>query len=74
MMKKRKHSDVRSTGEAGAGQGSFSEEVALKRRQGTSLVAQWLRIRLPMLGTRVRALVREDPTCHRATKPVRHNY
>ena len=25
-------------------------------------------------GTQVRALVREDPTCHGATKPVRHNY
>ena len=41
---------------------------------GTSLVAQWLRICLPMQGTGVRALVREDPTCHRATKPVHHNY
>ena len=41
---------------------------------GTSLVAQWLRIRLPMQGTQVRALVREDPTCRGATKPVRHNY
>ena len=39
-----------------------------------SLVAQWLRIRLPMQGTRVRALVREDPTCCGATKPVSHNY
>ena len=39
-----------------------------------SLVAQWLRIHLPMQGTRVRALVREDPTCRRATKPVHHNY
>ena len=37
-------------------------------------MAQWLRICLPMQGTRVRALVREDPTCHGATKPVRHNY
>ena len=37
-------------------------------------MAQWLRISLPMQGTRVRALVREDPTCHRATKPVCHNY
>ena len=27
-----------------------------------------------MQGTRVRALVREDPTCCGATKPVRHNY
>ena len=40
----------------------------------TSLVAQWLRICLPMQGTRVRALVREDPTCRGATKPMRHNY
>ena len=41
---------------------------------GTSLVAQWLRIRLPMQGTRVWALVREGPTCRGATKPVRHDY
>ena len=39
-----------------------------------SLVAQWLRIRLPMQGTRVQALVREDPPCHGATKPMRRNY
>ena len=32
------------------------------------------RIRLPMQGTRVRALVQEDPTCCRATKPVCYNY
>ena len=38
-----------------------------------SLVAQWLRIRLPMQGTRVPALVREVPTCRGATMPVRHN-
>ena len=36
-------------------------------------MAQWLRIRLPMQGTRVRALVREDPTCRGATKPTSHN-
>ncbi|KAJ8779821.1 hypothetical protein J1605_012203 [Eschrichtius robustus] len=41
---------------------------------GASLVAQWLRIRLPMQETQVRALVRGDPTCCGATKPVRHNY
>ena len=41
---------------------------------GTSLVAQWLRIHLPMQGTQVRAPVWEDPTCRRATKPVRHKY
>ena len=39
-----------------------------------SLVAQWLRICLLMQGTRVRALVWEDPTCHGATRPVSHNY
>ena len=38
------------------------------------LVAQWLRIRLTMQGTRVQALVWEDPTCRGATKPVHHNY
>ena len=38
-----------------------------------SLVAQWLRICLPMQGTRVRALVWEDPTCRGATRPVSHN-
>ena len=37
--------------------------------RGTFLVVQWLRIRLPMQGTQVRSLVREDPTCCRATKP-----
>ena len=48
--------------------------LLIKPERRASLVAQWLRIRLPIQGTRVRALVREDPTCHRATKPVRHNY
>ncbi|XP_049559490.1 modulator of macroautophagy TMEM150B isoform X2 [Orcinus orca] len=38
-----------------------------------SLVAQWLRICLPMQGTQVQALVQEDPTCSGATKPMRHN-
>ena len=31
-------------------------------------------IHLPTQGTRVRALVREDPTCRGATKPMRHNH
>ena len=39
-----------------------------------SLVARWLRICLPMQGTRVRGLVWEDPTCRGATRPVSHNY
>ena len=44
------------------------------RGRGASLVAQWLRICLPMQGTWVRALVWEDPTCRGATRPVSHNY
>ena len=39
-----------------------------------SLVAQWLRVCLPVQGTRVRALVWEDPACHGAAGPVSHNY
>ena len=39
-----------------------------------SLVAQWLRIHLPMQGTRVQDLVWEDPTCRWATKPVHRKY
>ena len=49
----------------------MKEKISAAR---VSLVAQWLRIHLPMQRTRVRALVREDPTCHRATKPMCHNY
>ena len=52
-------------------------KVILRKKNkagGTSLVAQWLRIHLPMQGTRVRALVWEDPTCRGATKPTCHNY
>ena len=45
----------------------------LKNTHRISLVAQWLRNCLPVQGTRLRALVWEDPTCCGATKPVRHN-
>ena len=48
--------------------------VLQERNSRTSLVVQWLRICLQMQGIWVRALVREDPTCCRATKSVRHNY
>ena len=41
--------------------------------KGASLVAQWLRVCLLMQGTRVRALVWGDPTCHGAAGPVSHN-
>ena len=51
-----------------------SEKRDIKNdERGASLVAQWLRICLLMQGTRVRALVWEDPTCHGAAGPVSHN-
>ena len=48
--------------------------VRMKEKNRAFLVAQWLRICLPMQGTRVRALVWEDPTCCGATRPMSHNY
>ena len=60
--------------EAGVGGGYEDKLDKLMTLVRTSVVAQWLRICLPMQGTQVRALVWEDPICHRATKPVRHNY
>ena len=58
------------------GQEHFSSllPAAFKEWVRGFLVAQWLSICLPMQGTRVRALVWEDPTCRGATKPVCHNY
>ena len=53
---------------------SSIQQLRNKAVVGASLVAQWLRICLPMQWTRVRALVWEDPTYHGATKPVHHNY
>ena len=47
--------------------------IHIKTHDGTSLVAQWLGVRLPMQGTRVRALVQEDPTWRGATGPVSRN-
>ena len=51
----------------------FGQKNQKKKDTGASLVAQWLGICLPMQGTRIRALVWEDPTCHGATGPVSHN-
>ena len=48
--------------------------IHVDKKLRVSLAAQWLRIRLHWQGKRVRSLVREDPTCHGATKPVCHNY
>ena len=41
----------------------------LKVEGGASLLAQWLRVRLPMQGTQVCAPVWEDPTCRWAREP-----
>ena len=46
----------------------------MNKKLRASLVAQWLRICLPMQGTRVRALVWKDPTCRGASRPMSHNY
>ena len=51
-----------------------SQRQGIRSLAEVSLVAQWLRIHLPVQGTRVRALVLEDATCRGATKPVHHNY
>ena len=55
-------------------QSVIQSEVSQKEKNRASLVAQWLRICLLMQGTRVRALVWEDPTCRGAAGPVSHNY
>ena len=43
------------------------------KMRGISLLVQWLRIHLLMQGIQIQSLVREDPTCYKATKPVGHN-
>ena len=48
--------------------------TAVRGEGRASLVVQRLRVCLPMQGTRVRALVWEDPTCRGAAGPVSHNY
>ena len=53
---------------------TIETDSRISTKSQTSLVAQWLRICLPMQRTRVRALVQEDSTCCGATKPVSHNY
>ena len=53
---------------------SFCPFTVINHKCWVSLVAQWLRVGLPMQGTRVWALVWEDPACRRATRPMSHNY
>ena len=73
MRHRRLNSCPRSHISGGAWIPRYSPSI-LKVGYGASLVAQWLRIRLPVQGTQVRALVQEDATCRGATKPMRHNY
>ena len=50
--------------------GSLSQKNTFKGFPGDAVIKN-----LPAnAGTRVQALVQEYPTCHRATKPVHHNY
>ena len=42
-------------------------------RTQTSLVVQWIRIRLPMQGTQVRSPVRENSTGGTASNPAHYN-
>ena len=46
------------------------EDSHFKQVPRSSLVVLWLRIHLPTQGTWVQSLVREDSTCHGATKPT----
>ena len=48
--------------------------LVLNKLLRASQVAQWLRVCLPMQGTRVQALVWDDPTCRGAAGPVSSNY
>ena len=48
--------------------------TCLRISQGTSLMAQWLGICLPVQGTWVWYLAQENPICHRATQPMFRNY
>ena len=55
---------------------NFSPIVVLTKSTdaGTSLVVQWLRIRLLMQGTWVWSLAWEDPTCRGVARSKCHNY
>ena len=52
------------------GLGGSAEKLHL----GASLVVRWLWICLTLQGTPVQSLIREDATCHGATKPMSRNY
>ena len=59
---------------------------AIKKNTFESVLMRWMKLepiiqsevsqkeKQPMQGTLVQSLVLENPTHHRATKPMRHNY
>ncbi|XP_057404130.1 coiled-coil domain-containing protein 25 isoform X7 [Balaenoptera acutorostrata] len=75
MKKKREMDELRSYSSLMKVENMSSNQLSrkYKSKMRASLVAQWLRICLLMQGTRVRALVWEDPTCHGAAGPVSHS-
>ena len=56
-------SRIRSFILPGSWRGGSLQEALLEMPQGASLVAQWIRICLPMQGTWILSLVWVDPTC-----------
>ena len=52
----------------------FDEAKNLFSKNGTFLVAQWIKIYQPRQWSQVQSLVQEDSTCHGATKPICYNY
>ena len=49
-------------------------DFLIKSQIRASLVAEWVRIHMPMKGTWVQSLIWEDSTSYRATKPVGHSH
>ena len=60
-------------GEGGTVKPTTAIYQQIKNYWGASLVARWLGVCLLVQGTRVRALVWEDPTCRGAAGPVSHS-
>ena len=52
----------------------YEKKCSSKMSSFRTLVAEWRRIRPRMQGTQVQSLIWEESTCHRAVKPVCHNY
>ena len=68
--------DLFYEGRSGAGEEFWRDLCYCKKcnNDGTSLVAQWLKIHLLVQGTQVQSLVWEDPTCNGTTKLMYHSY